>query len=176
MKTLFTSLLLSLSLSAFAQQPKTESRTEMLTSSVNDDGKTYAIKVDGDMNGRTVHYDRTFAVRGMSTSQKNALNERIMDSLRTGKITTVRSRVAKDPNATVFSCESCAGRMKIQVFGDGVSVIREEYPRQGEASMFPLTMTLKPGDYRLMYWQNKVMQIQDTFTVKAGEPTEVRIK
>ena len=35
---------------------------------------------------------------------------------------------------------------------------------------------LKPGEYRLMYWQNKVMQIQDTFTVKAGEPGEVRIK
>lgn len=172
MKLLLTSLLLSIGACAVAQQ----SRTEMLSSNVNDDGKTYSIKVDGDMNGRTVHYDRTFNARGMSTAQKDALRERVMDSLRTGKVTTVRLRAAKDPNATVFICESCTGRMKIQVFGDGVSVIREEYPKQGEVSMFPLTMTLKPGEYRLMYWQNKVMQIQDTFTVKVGEPGEVRIK
>ena len=172
MKILLTSLLLSVGAYAVAQQ----SRTETLSSTINDDGKTYAIKIDGDMNGRTVHYDRTFTVKGLSSAQKDALKDRIMDSLRTGKITTVQPRIAKDPNATVFICESCAGRMKIQVFGDGVSVIREEYPRQGEASMFPLAMTLKPGEYRLMYWQNKVMQIQDTFTVRAGEPGEVRIK
>jgi len=172
MKLLITSLLLSIGACAVAQQ----SQTETLSSSVNDDGKTYSIKIEGDMNGRTVHYDRTFTVKGMSAAQKDALKERIMDSLRTSKITDVRPRVARDPNATVFICETCAGRMKIQVVGDGVSVIREEYPKLGEASMFPLTMTLKPGEYRLMYWQNKVMQIQNTFTVIAGEPSEVRIK
>ncbi len=172
MNYILITILTSLSLTAFAQQ----SRTETLSSSVNDDGKTYSIKIDGDMNGRAVHYDRTFTVKGMSSTQKDALRERIMDSLRTEKITDVRPRVTKDSNATVFVCETCAGRMKIQVFGDGVSVIREEYPKLGEASMFPLTMTLKPGEYRLMYWQNKVMQIQNTFTVKAGEPGEVRIK
>ncbi len=172
MKGLLTSFLFCIGACAMAQQ----SQTETISSSVNDDGKTYSIKIDGDMNGRTVHYDRTFPVKGLSSAQKDALKERIMDSLRTGRITPVQSRPTKDPNATVFVCESCAGRMKIQVFGDGVSIIREEYPKLGEASMFPLTMTLKPGEYRLMYWQNKVMQIQDTFTVKAGEPGEVRIK
>lgn len=172
MKGLLTSLLLSIGACAVAQQ----SRTETISTSVNDDGKTYSIKVEGDMNGRAVHYDRTFSVRGMTSAQKDALNQRIMDSLRTGKITDVRPRNAKDPNATVFICETCAGRTKLQITGDGVSVIREEYPKAGQASMFPLTMTLKPGEYQLMYWQNKVMQIQDTFTVKPGEPTEVRIK
>ena len=171
MKTLLSSFLLGLSLSAFAQQS-----TEVINSSVNDDGKTYAVKIDGAMNGKPVYYNRTFNVRGMTSVQKDALNERIMDSLRTGKVVSVRPTTSKDPNATVFMCETCAGRMKIQVFGDDVSVIREEYPKLGEPSMFPLTMTLKPGEYRLMYWQNKVMQIQDTFTVSAGKPTEVRIK
>ena len=78
--------------------------------------------------------------------------------------------------ATAFICETCAGRIKLQVTGDGVSIIREEYPKVGEVSMFPLAMALKPGEYWLTYWQNKVMQIQVTFTVKAGEPGEARIK
>ena len=169
MNALLISLLLGLSLPAFAQR----SSTEVINSSVNDDGKTYSIRIDGDINGKAVHYNRIFNVKGMSSAQKDALKERIMDSLRTGKVANTR---AGSPNGTVFICESCVGRMKLEVLGDGVSVIREEYPQVGEKSMFPLTMTLKPGEYRLMYWQNKVMQIQDTFTVKAGEPTEVRIK
>jgi len=168
MKLLLASFLLSISACAVAQQ----SETEVISTHINDDGKAYAIKIDGQINDRPVHYDRTFNVRGMSSVQKDALKERIMDSLRTGKIVSVRAA----PTGTVFICESCAGRMKLQITGDGVSVIREEYPKLGEKSMFPLLMTLKPGEYRLTYWQNKVMQNQNTFTVNAGEPTEVRIK
>ena len=90
---------------------------------------------------------------------------------RTGKAVAVRLDSVK------FICESCTGRMKMQVSGNDVSIIREQYPDFREKpTLFPLTLTLKPGEYLLMYWQNKVMQIQETFTVKAGETNEVRIK
>ena len=76
-----------------------------------------------------------------------------------------------------FVCESCRGRMKLTVSGNGISIIREQYPNWGKKpTLFPLTLTLKPGEYLLMYWQNKVMQIQETFTVKAGKTNEVAIK
>lgn len=172
MKLLLVPFLFSVGFAAMAQR----STPETISLRITDTGKTYSISIEGNMNGRPIYYDRTFNVRGMLTGQKDALKDRIMDSLRTGKISARRSRPLGEPNATVFLCETCTGRMKLQVSGNGVSMIREEYPQLGETSMFPLTMTLKPGEYQLMYWQNKVMQIQATFTVKAVEQNEVRIK
>ena len=171
MKTFLTTFLLGLSLLTFAQR----STTETINSSLSDDGKTYSVRIEGEINGRPVYYNRRFNAVGMSAGQKNALNERIMDSLRTGKVASVPIRVSSS-TATVFRCPDCVGRMKLQLISEGVTIIREEYPKLGEKSMFPLTITLKPGEYRLMYWQNKVLQIQNTFTVKAGEATEVQIK
>ena len=40
--------------------------------------------------------------------------------------------------------------------------------------MFSLTIALRPGKYQLMHWHNKVLQMQDSSAVNAGEATEVR--
>jgi hypothetical protein len=49
--------------------------------SINDDGKQLSIKIKGTINGKVVDFNRTFDVSGMDKEQKNALKERVYDSL-----------------------------------------------------------------------------------------------
>lgn len=78
MKTLVI-LILALSGSVvFAQKHSSISR------SINDDGKTLSIRVNGTVDGRAVDYDRTFDVADLSKTEREALRNRILDSLNVG--------------------------------------------------------------------------------------------
>lgn len=48
---------------------------------INDDGKKLSIKINGTADGKKVDYNRTFDVSGMSKEERNALKERVYDSL-----------------------------------------------------------------------------------------------
>ncbi len=52
-----------------------------LSRSVSDDGKQLKVRVKGHINGERVDYNRTFEVSGYSKVQKEALQNRILDSL-----------------------------------------------------------------------------------------------
>ena len=49
--------------------------------SINDDGKKMSFKIKGNIDGKTVDYDRTFDVAGWSDKQKDQLKQRVYDSL-----------------------------------------------------------------------------------------------
>ncbi len=80
MKKLMILLLPVFSLCASAQT-KTAASKYNTTQTVKDDGKTLQITINSSKDGKEIKYDRTFAVAGMSTSQRNALVKRITDSL-----------------------------------------------------------------------------------------------
>ncbi|QJD98186.1 hypothetical protein HH214_21055 [Mucilaginibacter robiniae] len=63
--------------SAAAQQKQHTS----FSNSIHDDGKTMSVSFYGSTNNKTVDYDKTFAVAGMSQTDKDALLQRIADSL-----------------------------------------------------------------------------------------------
>lgn len=178
MKTiLFILSLLSLSAAA---QPSTHSN---IASSINDDGKTYSIKIDGDKDGRRVHYDRSFNVAGMTNAQKDALRNRILDSLGIAEPPkpplppVPLTPGAADPSVPVtFRCETCKGRTKLVISGPDFSSTHEVNTTKEDKPAFPFALTLKPGAYRYTYWQNGVEQMQLPFTVKAGQENVVTVK
>jgi len=49
--------------------------------SINDDGKKLSVKIKGTVDGKAIDYNKTFDVTGMNKGQKDALKERIYDSL-----------------------------------------------------------------------------------------------
>lgn len=165
------------SLSAAAQT----STHANLASSINDDGKTYSVRIDGDKDGRPVHYDRTFNVAGMSSAQKDALRNRIFDSL--GIAETPKPPLPPTPPGAVsqpvpvtFRCATCQGRTKLTISGTDYSSTREVNTAKGDKPAFPFELTLQPGEYRYTYWQNGVEQMQLPFTVKAEATNEVNVK
>ena len=56
-------------------------RHTSISRSINDDGKTLSIRVNGTIDGKPVDYDRTFDVARLNRDERNALRERILDSL-----------------------------------------------------------------------------------------------
>ncbi|GAB4021873.1 lipoprotein 17-related variable surface protein [Spirosoma koreense] len=74
MKTLITSLLALTSYLAAAQHSS-------ISRSINDDEKTLSIKVQGTIDGKPVDYDRSYDVSHLSLTERNALRERVLDSL-----------------------------------------------------------------------------------------------
>ncbi|GAB3944125.1 hypothetical protein GCM10028805_11330 [Spirosoma harenae] len=73
-----TPLLIALVLTssfAIAQHKNSISR------SINDDGKTLSIRVNGTVDGKDVDYDRTFDVSNLTKDERTALRERVLDSL-----------------------------------------------------------------------------------------------
>lgn len=186
MKLLLTSLFLTLSLSAMAQQ----SRTSNLRTSIDDDEKTMAIEVEGTANGRPVSYNRRFKVAGMGEAEKEALKSRVFDSLGLGDAprspmiatippapSTFESGETVTEEATVtFVCKTCTGRIRLEVSGTNFSLTRETSSKNEAEKVFPMTVPMAPGDYRYTYWQNGVQQMDLPFAVKAGAKNEVVVK
>lgn len=82
MKIISTFLLSVCCLAASAQKKSHNNFSQH----IHDDGKTMSIVIEGNSDGRTVNYNRTFNVTGMSPMQKDALTKRITDSLGMGSV------------------------------------------------------------------------------------------
>lgn len=59
-------------------------RNTSISRSINDDGKTLSIRINGTVNGNLIDYDRTFDVASLNKEERNALREHILDSLNVG--------------------------------------------------------------------------------------------
>lgn len=193
MKFLLISLLVGTSVAVTAQTSSYSS----LSSHINDDEKTLSIKISGEKDGRPVQYNRTFNVASLTKVQRDALKNRVLDSLGLGDAPNPPSPPSSlsppsppkpprpenadqlldetDSNVT-FTCKTCADKGKLSISGEGFSMTREFEVSKGDKPVFPLGLSLEPGEYRLMYWQNKVLQIQSSFTVKAGQNNTVVVK
>ncbi|MBC8153902.1 MAG: hypothetical protein H7Z72_13415 [Bacteroidetes bacterium] len=177
MKLVFAYLLLLLLTRFTAVAQSSEHST--LSTEINDDDKTYSIKIDGDRNGKPVHYNRTFSVAGMSAAQKESLKNRVLDSLGLGEAppppTPPGTTLATDPVKVTFVCPTCTGKTKLSISGNGFSAEREVEIEKGKPA-FPFALDMPPGTYQYTYWQNKVEQMQLPFTVKAGQENTVKVK
>ncbi len=80
MRKIFTLILASVTSLALAQEKVNLSR------SVDDNGRNLSIRVIGHVNGKFVDYDRTFTVEGLTKSDREALTDRVLDSLGVAKI------------------------------------------------------------------------------------------
>jgi hypothetical protein len=182
MNAFLTMVLLSISFVAAAQK----STNSNLNTSIQDNGKTLSIQVDGQREGQTINYQRTFDVAKLSTTEKDALRKRILDSLDVGVPESPSPPTAPIlPGGTAttsaqpvtFQCTTCEGRIKLSVVSASENYAYEQATKiDSEKPFFPHQLTVPPGEYKLKYYQNGVLQIQSTFTVKEGEKSTVVVK
>ena len=174
MRSILIGLLLT-SFTALAQTPVHSN----LNTSINDNGKTFSIQIDGDRNGKAVHYNRTFDVAGMSQQQKEAMKNRVLDSLGLGETppqpTQPNTAMTPGVEKVTFTCPTCTGKTKISISGNGFSAERE-IENDKDKPAFPFELAMPPGNYRYQYRQNDVLQMQLPFTVKTGEENTVNVK
>lgn len=164
-----------------------------LSTSISDDNKAYAIRIDGVIDGKPVHYQREFDVMGMSQSEKDAIKARIFESLgltespkppvpltspalpeRISVIDTDESDATGQ--AVTFVCPDCTGKIRLEIAGTNFEYTRDATAKTSENHVFPLTVSMSPGEYRYQYWQNGVLHSEVLFVVKADEPNRVSIK
>ncbi len=81
MKIFYTLLLSACSMAVVAQTKTSKNR---VSQRVSDNDKTMQISINGDIDGRAVNYDRTFDVSNLNQAEKDALKQRIADSLGLG--------------------------------------------------------------------------------------------
>lgn len=173
MRNYLSVLLVLVSLTATAQTalPAT------LTARIDDDDRRLSIQIDGTKAGHTVQYARTFDVTGMSRSQKDALQDQVLDSLGLGDSPTPPPSANHEPLLVTFSCPTCAGRTRLFVGGGPADVsLAYESTIEQDKPAFSLALRLSPGEYRYIYWQNRVLQMELPFTVKAGQANTVQVK
>lgn len=73
MKRLLIILLLSISLPSLGQRSVWQTQ-------LTDTDRTLSIRIDGNIDGRKIHYDQTFNVAGMNSLQKDLLKYRVFAS------------------------------------------------------------------------------------------------
>ena len=180
MKTnLLTICLLTMSLSAMAQQL----RTSNINTSINDDDKMMLIQVNGTVDGKEIAYNRRIRVVGMSKPQKEVLKNWVLDSLGLGEAPLSLPRPATETTTKApaglgtvrFSCATCTGKAKLSVNGNGFLAEREVVIEKNKPG-FPFDLDMSPGEYQYTYRQNRVEQMRLPFTVKAGEENVVTVK
>ena len=67
-----------------------------------------------------------------------------------------------------FICKSCKEKNKFAISGKETITLKKV--------KFPLKIKLKPGTYKMTYWQNKVRQIHLPFTVKTDSENHFIVK
>ncbi|WP_229379638.1 hypothetical protein [Fibrella forsythiae] len=192
MKTIFTLLALLSGTLAMAQQTSYRN----VNTSINDNGKdALSIQIQADRaDGEQLRYSRTFNVAGLTKAQKDALKNHVLDSL--GLSSTPPPQALLTPptppagamtaptppglapgvETVRLVCPSCTDRMKLEISGTGYAYSRSQHSDKEKTSIFPIDLPLEPGDYKLKYWQNGVLQTQTPFTVKAGEKNVITVK
>ena len=148
MKILTIFLYLLSGLVAMAQQAQKPIYSQ-LSKSINDDGKTLAIDIAGEqVNGQKIRYKHAFDVDHFSAEQKEALKNRVLDSLGVNDVPTSPKSPQASTETVTFTCESCTGKGRVEVYGNGITSTRIIDSRQDENHSFPLRLQLGPGDYR----------------------------
>lgn len=186
MKFFLSLCVLGASLSAMAQTNSSAS----VNTTINDDGKTMSIQVTGERNGKSIRYNRAFDVAKLKPAEKEAMKNRILDSLGVGEappappkpagavgIPTPPTPPGVGQSVVTFQCETCAGKVKLMVASASEDfTIERDAKADTDKRLFPYQLPLSPGEYALKYYQNGVLQIQSTFTVRAGEKSTVVVK
>lgn len=201
MKPFLFLILLTTAAAATAQTAR-QSTTSM---TINDNGKTLSVQVDGQIDGRSVEYRRTFDVARLSDRAKDDLKHRIFDSLGIGEPAAPPRPLAPpappvpagggvfytsdlndahpgDPDEAeeqtiTLRCETCTGKSKLVITRstDDYSVERDT-KADSRKRLFPYQLPLPAGEYRLKYFQDDVLQSQSTFTVTPGQERTVVIQ
>ena len=81
---------------------------------------------------------------------------------------TMNQRPIQDTYFATFECESCTKKNKFLIAGP------EGHRFRGVD--FPLTQELKPGTYKMTYWQNRVQQIHLPFTISPNSENVIIVK
>ncbi|MEZ0540765.1 hypothetical protein [Fibrella arboris] len=191
MKTVCTLLALLAGTLAVAQ-PTTYRN---VNTSINDNGNDkLSIQIQADRaDGEQLRYNRTFNVAGLTKAQKDALKNHVLDSLGLGNTPPPQVTLTPPTPPTVgvsagspasaagtetvrLVCPSCTDQMKLEISGTGYAYSRSQRSDREKAAFFPIDLPLEPGEYRLKYWQNGVLQMQTPFTVKAGAKNVITVK
>ncbi len=90
---------------------------------------------------------------------------------------TPSESVPEGQSNVTFQCETCTGKIKLALVRstDDYSFERDT-KIDSRKRVFPYQLSLPAGEYRLSYFQNDVLQMQSTFTVKLGEESTVVVK
>ena len=155
-----------------------------------------SVRVEGQVDGQPIDYQHTFDVARLSGPAKDDLKHRIFDSLGIGEQqkpplppapprrpqggpsadTNDESDSDAEQNVT-FRCETCTGKIKLVLTrSTGDYSFERDTKSDSQKRFFPYAIPLPPGEYQLQYSQNDVLQIQSTFTVKAGQENTVVVK
>lgn len=155
-----------------------------------------SVRVEGQVNGQAIDYQHTFNVARLSGPAKDDLKYRIFDSLgikeqRKSPLPPAPPRRpqggpsndhndgpdSNEEQNVTFRCETCTGKIKLIVTrSTGDYSFERDTKINSQKRFFPYEIPLPPGDYRLQYSQNDVLQIQSTFTVKSAQENTVVIK
>lgn len=143
------------------------------------DTRNLFIEVEGVRQGNPFRYSRQFQVKGLSDAEREDITNRILDSLGvspSAQSTNPPTINQSTDEAVSVRCSSCTGKMRLDIVGNSVVFTREGDAKAGKNTLFPCLLHLKPGSYKLTYWQNRVLQIQQTFTVQSGQPNVITVK
>lgn len=182
MRIILTLLLVGLYLSATAQTV-----IEHMATTNNDD--VLAMTITGKRDGNSFRHALRFDVKGMTIPQRDSLYEQTLRTLGILGIANVPGQktsstvdtTSEKPGGTItFRCETCSGKGRLEVYGNGYTVTRVIDHRPDEAHSFPMRIRFAPGDYRLLYYEKHglkyVLQTQSTFTAKSDEAGTVTVK
>lgn len=89
-----TGLLIITSLISFAGMSQ---KNVSLSKSVNDNGKSLHIQIDGTVDGKPVNYNKSFNVEGLSKAEKEELQGKVMNELGISNVSAPKAPEAPGP-------------------------------------------------------------------------------
>lgn len=146
--------------------------------------ETLSMHIVGTHHGRPFDHRIQFNVAGLTTTQRDSLHRQAIRALNqlgiadvpgVGKLQFTPAAGVSSPEV-IFRCETCIGKGRLEIYGNNYTSTRSFNTKRDAQPFFPYQSRLGAGEYRLVYMQNGVRQIQSSFTVKAGEANVVTVK
>jgi hypothetical protein len=68
-----------------------------ISRSIDDDGNKLSISINGTIDGKSIRYDRTFLVAGLTKAERKDITQEVFDSLGLGSVTSPEPPIAPEP-------------------------------------------------------------------------------
>ena len=140
-----------------------------------------SVQVTGTRDGRPFRHSFRYETTGLTQPERDSLYQQSSRTLATLGITSmpkldVPGAVSTESESSItVACTNCTRKGELQLYGDNSVHTRKLNHNRPGADVFPVTVPLAAGTYRLVYKQRGRQPIEMLLTIAEGEKKQLTL-
>ncbi len=155
-------------------------QTVVTSMQTTDNPDVLAMNVIGTRDGRPFRHSFRYETTGLTQPERDSLYRQSSRTLAALGIPMPKPYVpgtanTESENSVTITCATCIRKGDLEIYGTNSVHTRKLNDNRAGADVFPITVPLAPGDYRLVYKQRGQPTIEMPLTIAGGEKKQLTL-